>query len=188
MSEQSRETKLNHGEGEVVVHGEKDVGLLRCFSGREIKKVDDFTRLRSTIAVVAGEIEPEESSGRRSVVLKARELAADRYAPALPLHVFSSTELRRLVAVTTTHLTSTLTRRTRGNNVVLSVHQYTAWFDGAREIDDNRDHKLDLGRAHELDLVQCYLQLVFEGGVVMPDTVLAESIAPSSKLCSSSKL
>uniref|UniRef100_A0A0D3E8J9 Uncharacterized protein n=1 Tax=Brassica oleracea var. oleracea TaxID=109376 RepID=A0A0D3E8J9_BRAOL len=28
------------------------------------QKVDDFTRLRSTIAVVAGEIEPEESSGR----------------------------------------------------------------------------------------------------------------------------
>ncbi|WZZ34458.1 hypothetical protein YC2023_017859 [Brassica napus] len=29
------------------------------------QKVDDFTRLWSTIAVVAGEIEPEESSGRR---------------------------------------------------------------------------------------------------------------------------
>ncbi|KAF3568231.1 hypothetical protein DY000_02011618 [Brassica cretica] len=28
------------------------------------QKVDDFTRLRSTLAVVAGEIEPEESSGR----------------------------------------------------------------------------------------------------------------------------
>ena len=39
-------------------------GFAPMFLREGDQKVDDFTRLRSTIAVVAGEIEPEESSGR----------------------------------------------------------------------------------------------------------------------------
>ena len=36
--QRTRQQIQNRGKGEVVVHGEKDVGLLLCFSGREIIK------------------------------------------------------------------------------------------------------------------------------------------------------